>query len=218
MAGTGRMVDDAEDDCGRRARKPATEARHQALQERLVAAAEAAIEAGGLAGLRARTLADAAQCSLGAIYGVFPDLDALILAVNGRTLAAMEAVMRGASQEGGPSGHLMRLALAYLGYAARHRARWRALFEHRMAGGGDVPAWYAELQAASFSLIEAPLGALRPGMTAAQRALLARSVFAAVHGMVDLGLDEKVAAMPPNVLQAQIETVVSALAAGLSAP
>ena len=44
--------------------------------------------------------------------------------------------------------------------------------------------------------------------------VLARTVFSAVHGMVDLGLDEKVAEMPLAVLRAQIRLVVHALAAG----
>jgi hypothetical protein len=36
-----------------------------------------------------------------------------------------------------------------------------------------------------------------------------------VHGMVDLGLDEKVASLKPAELRAQIRLVVSAMAAGL---
>ena len=215
MTGSRQAVRETGDDIGPRGKKSSTEARHQLLQARLVALAEAAIESGGLASLRARTLADAAGCSVGAIYGVFPDLDALILAVGGRTLTAMEAAMRQAGHGRNPADHLVRLALAYLDYAATHRARWRALFEHRMAGGQSVPAWYAAQQSASFMHIEAPLGALQPDLPAGERTLLARSVFAAVHGMVDLGLDEKVASMPLQVLRAQVRTIVLAVSEGL---
>ena len=48
------------------------------LREALIEAAMAAIRAQGLASLKARDLARSAGCALGAIYNVFPDLDALI--------------------------------------------------------------------------------------------------------------------------------------------
>jgi len=197
-------------------RRPATVARHHDLHDRLVAAAEAAMAVAGLASLRARTLADAAGCSVGAIYGVFPDLDALALAVNGRTLDAIDAAMGQAAPGGDPVEHLVQLALAYLGYAAGNRQRWGALFQHRMAEGQPIPPSYAARQAAAFSHVEQPLAALRPDLPGAQRSLLARTLFSAVHGVVALGLDEKVAAMPIPVLRAQLRVIVEAMARGLA--
>ena len=200
----------------RRSQRSSTAARHQDLQARLLAAAEAAIEMGGLAGLRARALSDTVGCSVGAIYGVFADLDALALAVNGRTLVAIDAAMRSAGAGKDPADHLMRLATAYLDYASANRNRWRALFEHRMTEGRDVPAWYAELRAASFANIELPLATLQPHLKASQIMVQARTVFSAVHGMVDLGLDEKLGDMKLPLLRAQIRLIVGAIAAGLT--
>ncbi len=199
----------------RGSKKSATRERHQALHDRLLAAADHAIAAAGLPSLRARALAETVGCSVGAIYGVFPDLDALILAVNGRTLEAIDQAMRDATVGGGPAKHLVRLADAYLAYAAAHRQRWDALFQHRLPPGQDAPAWYLQRQLAAFSHIEGPLAALLPDRTDADRTLLARTMFAAVHGMVSLGLDEKVATMAMPTLRAQIRTVVTALADGL---
>lgn len=182
-----------------------------------MAAAEQAIAADGLANLRARALAEAAGCSVGAIYGVFPDLDALILAVNGRTLEAIDAVMQQTGPGSDAADHLVRLAEAYLGYAATHRQRWSALFRHRMPEGRTAAPWYGERQEAAFAHIESPLAALQPGLSGAERALLARTLFSAVHGMVELGLDEKVIAVPLPVLRAQVRLVVQAIANGLLA-
>ena len=78
-----------------------------------------------------------------------------------------------------------------------------------------MPPWFAERQAAAFSHIEGPLAVLAPDMDHHARALLARSLFAAVHGVVTLGLDEKVAAMPMPALRAQLRLVVEALGFGL---
>ncbi len=199
-----------------RPRRNATARRHQELHDRLLAAAEQAIAADGLPNLRARALAEAVGCSVGAIYGVFPDLDALVLAVNGRTLEAIDAVMRDAGSGGDAAEHLVRLADAYLSYAATHRQRWNALFQHHLSPGRTVTPWYMERQAAAFAHIEAPLAVLQPGLPETERALLARTLFSAVHGMVELGLDEKVVAMPLPVLRAQVRLVVHAIAGGLA--
>ncbi len=201
----------------RRPHRGATASRHQDLRDQLLAAAETTIAAAGLPALRARALAEAVGCSVGAIYNIFPDLDALTLAVNGRTLGAIDAAMRDVGPDADPGAQMVRLAEAYLDYAAAHHQRWTALFGHRMSGDQTVPPWYREQQNAAFSHVEAPLTALRPDLPAAERALLARTLFTAVHGMVALGLDEKVAAMALPVLREQVRTVVRAMARGLAA-
>ncbi|MGY2048187.1 TetR/AcrR family transcriptional regulator [Methylobacterium sp. JK268] len=204
-----------------------TEERREALRGALIDAAEAAIVAGGLPGLKARDLAKAVGCALGTIYTVFPDLDALILSVNLRTLQLFERTITAvatATAGGGPdrpdrraaTEDLVRLAVSYLRFAVEHRARWRALFQHRMAG--TPPAWFLREQVRLFQHIEAPLAVLRPDLDEAARALLARSLFSATHGMVSLGLDEKLMTLSEPVLRAQVETVVSAIGRGLTPP
>ncbi len=195
--------------------RPATADRHEKLQAALLEAAERTIAANGLGALRARVLAEAVGCSVGAIYTIFPDLDGIVLAVNARTLVQIDHALRRDDVARSPTEHLAHLAASYLDYAARHRSRWAALFLHTMAAGHAAPEWYARQQQAAFSHIEAPLARLRPALAPTERALLARSLFAAVHGMVALGLDEKVAAMPLPVLHGQIATVVTAMARGL---
>ena len=191
-----------------------TAQRHQTLHDLLLDAAERTVAAEGLPSLRARTLAADAGCSVGAIYSVFADLDALVLAVNGRTLDAVVAALHAAGGQGA-SERLVRLADAYLGYAVAHRARWQALFQHRMPPDRPITPGYAARQAAAFAEVEGPLAALRPDLPDGERALLARTLFSAVHGMVELGLDEKVAAVPLPVLRAQVRMVVEAVARGL---
>ena len=197
-------------------RRPAAQARHQALRNRLLAAAADAIEAGGLGTLRARALAEAAGCAVGAIYAVFPDLDALVLAVNARTLDALAAVLHGVGEADDPATRLSRLAQAYLGYARAHRQRWRALFQHRLPPDRELPPDYAERLRTAFASVEAPLAVLCPAVDEAALVLLARTLFSAVHGIVDLGLDEKLATLPPEILAAQLDALVRACAAGLA--
>jgi AcrR family transcriptional regulator len=190
--------------------------RRQSLREGLIAAAEQAIAVEGLSGLRARDLARQVGCALGAIYNVFSDLDDLILAVNARTLAALEqdlAAARPANDD--PEAALVALALAYMDFAAAHMPRWRAVFDHRLPRGREVPDWFVSEQGRLFDFVAEPLRALRPGMDPQERALLARSLFSAVHGVVVLGLEEKLQAMRLDVLRRQVVTLVTATARGL---
>jgi len=107
------------------------------------------------------------------------------------------------------------MALAYLDFATAHRPRWRALFDHRLPPGKTMPDWYLDDQMRLFSYVEAPVGELLPGLSDARRALVARSLFSAVHGLVTLGLEEKLQALAPGALREQVTFIVSALGRGL---
>jgi AcrR family transcriptional regulator len=203
-----------------------TAQRRQNLREALVDAAERAIAARGLAGLRARDLAAEVGCAVGAIYNVVDDLDDLAFAVNARTLAALEVELDTAGRvepdEKGTDvecivARLVRMAAAYLDFAAANTLRWRALFDHRLPEGRPVPGWFLAEQVRLFRHVEQPLRALRPDLPSAQLAMLARSLFSAVHGIVTLGLEEKLGVVPLEALRGQTATIVSAIAAGLSA-
>jgi len=193
------------------------------LRERLLEAAEQQIATRGLGGLRARDLARAADCALGAIYTAFADLDALILAVNARTLARLDAslraasarLLRGVAGQQLASARLVALATAYLDFAVAEQSAWHALFAHRMSAGRPVPEVYRDEQSRLFVHIEEPLKLLRPELDAAARARLARTMFSATHGVVLLGLEEKLTVVPLDELRRQLVSLVRALALGL---
>lgn len=198
-----------------------TAERRKSLREALVTAAERAITQRGLAGLKARELAAEAGCAVGAIYNVVADLDELALAVNARTLADLERGLAVAPDEltrgkKGAIARLVGLALAYVDFAAANTQRWRALFEHRLPAGKSLPEWYVEQQARLFAQVEQPLADLRPGSSRDDLALLARTLFSAVHGIVALGLEEKLGVVPLKTLRAQASELVSAIGRGLA--
>jgi AcrR family transcriptional regulator len=196
--------------------RPATALRHQGLREALLAEAARRIAEDGLALLRTRDLAAATGCSVGAIYNIFTDLDQLVLEVNASTLRAISAAMEGIGGAS-PAAQLGAMAEAYLDYAATHRRLWDALFNHRMPLEDVTPGWFQAVLDEAFSHIETPLAALRPDLDATGCKLLGRSIFAAVHGMVALGLDNRLAPMDLALLRAQIGLVVGAIIAGLAA-
>jgi AcrR family transcriptional regulator len=195
--------------------------RHTALREQLIDAAERTIASRGLAALKARDLAREVGCAIGTIYNVFDHMDALVLCVGSRTLAMLEAALVAARPT--TAGHdsaeeaaddLVRLALAYLEFAGIHTVRWRALFEHRMSEARPLPEWFVEQQHRLFAQVERPLGMLLPEFNRDAQRILARTVFSAVHGIVALGLDEKLVSLPLPDLAAQLAATVRAIATG----
>ena len=187
------------------------------LREALIEAAEARIGRDGLAALKARDLARDAGCALGAIYNVFPDLDALIMTVKSRTLAAIDAAMSEVGQSPGALSayeRLEKLGLTYLDFAMHQPRLWRCLFEHRLPDDYEVPAWYNEQLTDLFRHLMLPLGELFPARAAAERNEMAQALFAGVHGIVALGLDGKLGAVTHEIIAWRIRFLVSSALEG----
>src|SRR3954465_2068680 len=191
--------------------------RRTKLRVSLIEAAERSIAAGGLGGIKTRDLAREIGCANGAVYNLVADMDELILKVGSRTLARLDAALTSAESNGpaAPDETLVRIAVAYCDFAAENLELWRALFEHRMIPGKPVPEWAVSEQMNLFRHIYAPLAALFPGRSSEQLGVTARSLFSAVHGMVLLGLEQKLIAVPIESLRREIAAIVKAMVEGL---
>ena len=196
--------------------------RRHDLREALVAVARRVVAEHGYAALRAREIAAEVGCAVGAIYNVFPDLDALILAVKSQTLDAVQQDVvekLGEDHSRTPAEGRRRLlasAGVYLEFAQSQRRLWMSAFEHSSPDTPALAAYMVRLDAI-FANVERPLAALLPDMAPEPRRWLARALFSAVHGVVQLGLDQKLGVISPETLRWQVETVLGAALDGLSA-
>lgn len=192
-------------------------ARRARLRESLIEAAHRRIGDQGLAALRARDLAQEVGCALGAIYNVFDDLDALILASNLRTLKALNEALVSALKAVGkddPADRLVALALAYADFAATHPHHWRAVFEHRLPPGSALPEDFGEARDGLFRHIAEPLSSLMPDASDETLALRSRTLFSAVHGVVEIWLDGRFEAAGTETLESELEALIRAYAKG----
>lgn len=181
------------------------------LRVALIDAAEAQIAQGGLGTLKARPLAQQAGCSVGAIYNIFQDLDALVMAVNGRTFRRLGAFVSEAvagAADKSPSAQLVTMSHGYLHFASTHTHLWRALFDLEMSAEGPVPDWYLQELAAVFALIAAPLAQLFPQMARAELELMVRGLFSSVHGIVLLGLERRISAVPLDQIEHMLDQIL----------
>ncbi|MCS3728512.1 TetR/AcrR family transcriptional regulator [Bradyrhizobium betae] len=193
--------------------------RREKLRSDLILAAERMIASRGLAGLKTRDLAREIGCANGAVYNLVADVDELILRVGSRTLLRLDEALSAAVRVGEPSPQqtLVRIAIAYCDFAAENLQLWRALFEHRMETDKAVPDWSADDQLRLFRHVYQPLAVLFPKRSPDELGITARSLFSAVHGMVALGLEQKLVAVPLPALRKEIAGLVRAMIDGLIA-
>ena len=194
------------------------EALRNELTRRLLDAATARMERYGLDGVNARDVTADARCGLGTIYKCYRDLDELILHVNSRTLKRLDGVLATAARPSDtPAERLVRLALAYLDFSLQNVNIWTALFKHRLPANAPVPDWHVAEHRALFSHVCRPLSEIDPALSDAALMVRARSIFAAVHGIVALSIEGKFVGLEHEVTGTEIEVVVRALVRGLNA-
>jgi AcrR family transcriptional regulator len=172
------------------------------------------IAAKGLRSLKVRDVAEAAGCSIGSVYNEFGDFDGVILTVNRETVQALTVRLGGVPAVDSVR-QLYGLAETYLEFFAEHANLLRSLFEHRMEDDRPYPDDILQLVMDAFALMHPPLVRLLPNADDVQIALLSRTLFSAVHGIISLGLEERMVAVPPQMLRQQVEQFLDAHLAGL---
>ncbi|EFL89105.1 TetR/AcrR family transcriptional regulator [Ahrensia sp. R2A130] len=190
------------------------------LHEQLIEAAETRIEAHSVGRLHARDLAADVGCSIGTIYNLFDDLDALILHVSFRTLKRIDTVMAESIADTGetePLAHMVTLGRTYCDFAVTNRNLWGALFEHALPADYPLPGWVLEGQLSLFRHIEKPLTHYMKGSDPMLVGRTARSLFSMVHGMVSLSLERRVSGVNLDMLNEQTEFMIRTFVKGLEA-
>jgi hypothetical protein len=67
----------------------------------------------------------------------------------------------------------------------------------------------------TFALMHAPMVRLLPDKDPVEVALLARMMFSAAHGIISLGLEERMVAVPPNSLRFPVTLFVQTHLTGM---
>jgi AcrR family transcriptional regulator len=180
----------------------------------MLATARGIISAKGLISLKVRDVAEAADCSIGSVYNEFGDFDGLILTVNRETVQALTARLVAVPGDD-PIRQLHGFAETYLAFAVENANLLRSLFEHRMEDDRPFPEDILGMVMQAFALMFEPLRRLMPNRDREEIALQARMMFSAVHGIISLGLEERMVAVPPEKLRGQVAQFVDTYLSGL---
>lgn len=143
------------------------------------------------------------------LVNVFGNYNLLLLHAVAQTLdelsqEAREAV--GPSQE--PTQALYELAYCYHDFAHRHPYRWQLIFEHNMKGE-TLPDWQAERIDNMTGMLEQLLHVIAPNRTQAEVLQASRVLWAGVHGITLLSVDDKFFSAEPIDGKKLIENLLS---------
>lgn len=135
----------------------------------------------GFAHFSAREVAKRIGYSIGTIYNVFGSYDALILAINGRTLALWrDHLLRHLS--GVEEDRLRQAIIAYFEFATKHRHAWAAIYDFRLPEDTSAPESYQAQVRAIFDIVIAEVRRALPAARQNEAEPLTRSLLASVHG------------------------------------
>ncbi|MFT5798559.1 MAG: AcrR family transcriptional regulator [Candidatus Azotimanducaceae bacterium] len=192
------------------------EKKREDLRNRLIDAAEATISEKGLRGLKARDVTAKAGCALGALYNAVEDLDQLIMLVNSRTLAKLgNALKQAIPKNASPTDTMQSLAGAYVAFALEQTQLWSAVFNHKLSEDTVVPDWHTAEYPVLISEIIAPLSKLRPDLEPDALTLRAQTIFASVHGVVQLAIHGRFVGTPLSLLASEVAALVDAMTRGI---
>ncbi len=192
----------------------------ESIMGRIIDTAEMQISEGGLSSFNLRGLSKVADVKMGSVYNHFPGgLDEVVLRVNSRTIKMLDDVLKDAcarSKDQSLSVLFKNMALAYLHFSIDYHRRFAALFEHRMANDAPIPDWHLQEHYALFRHVEQPLEKLDLGLGQDERRIFARTIYSAVHGIVHLGRQGRLIALPVPVIEEQLTAITEVLASGLT--
>ena len=135
----------------------------------------------GIARFSSREVAKRIGYSVGTVYNHFPNLDALIVAVNTRTFEIWHDHVR-AVLGANPPNRIAAMVSAYFDFASANPELWHALYAHRLAPGASLSAEDQEARGRLTGLIADEVSAVLPRLDREEVIALTRSLIAVVHG------------------------------------
>ena len=153
--------------------------------------------------LSLRQVAKMVGYSPGTLINLFGSYAHLLLAVNACTLDQISGLLQkklADAENLNAQQQLLLFAQEYLAFAQQHTFQWRLLFEHRL--DADVPEWQQSRINQLFVLIELRLTQLAPHAKPAELQQASRTIWASVHGICMLEVDNKIFASTTSHCQA----------------
>ena len=186
------------------------------LQQMAIEAAISILNRDGIHGLSTRKVAKQIGYTVGTLYLVFKNLEELILYVNAATLDELHsALTTAAARQAHPEARLLAIAHAYLQFAQHNYARWSLLLTHRASDDAALPDWYSHKVRNVFTLVAAPLRELNPELNDAACQQVTHALWSTVHGVCELGLNDKLSLQGEIQAPVLIDAVVKNFLKGL---
>ncbi|UJQ94516.1 TetR/AcrR family transcriptional regulator [Mariluticola halotolerans] len=206
---------------------------HDEVREKLVQVTLELMDAGGLDLVKARTVADRSGVSVGTVYNLYGNVDGLVRAACSRIFTDLNALALGETARIGremaaaiQAGELadtqkarmryllLGLSEVYIAFVAANASRWNGLltFNRRHPVSAAAEDYQAQQNALIGIIGQCLAGA---PFTDAERAVAARTLWSAVHGIVTMNYVGQADPRARAQTWAQIEMLVGYFVEGI---
>lgn len=163
----------------------------EALHAQVMAECDAWLHVHPAHTLSLRALARQVGCAPSTLLKLYGSFSNLLQHVNIETLARLRTVIEPLIGEATPEQRLKALARAYWQFAQQEPFRWRLLFDYPLAQEGELDQRQSVMIEALFLRVEATLREYQPALDDLEARRLGRTLWGSVHGLVQLGLNER---------------------------
>jgi AcrR family transcriptional regulator len=178
----------------RAARKPRRSYHHGNLRRALLDETLATIRAEGVDAVTIREIGARLGVSRSALYRHFADKRALLTAVATEGFRTLRQALVSAWEDGGRGDDAFRaMGVAYVRFAVANQSHYRVMFGGAVDAQAQDPELASEAEGAFQALVDALAALQRDGIMRRDddTTLMARYVWALVHGLAMLGMDGK---------------------------
>ncbi len=163
----------------------------EALHAQVMAACDAWLKDNPVHTLSLRALAREVGCAPSTLLKLYGSFNNLLQHVNVETLPRLHEVIEPLTLAAGPEERLRALARAYWQFAQRDAYRWQLLFDYPLAQEGELDQRQTDMIEEMFLRVEATLKEYQPALDDLEARRLGRTLWGSVHGLVLLGLNER---------------------------
>ncbi|WP_423807651.1 TetR-like C-terminal domain-containing protein [Photobacterium damselae] len=143
------------------------------------------------------------------LVNVFGNYNLLLLHAVAQTLDEMSKEAEASMKEAiSAEDALRRLAYCYLEFATQHPYRWQLIFQHTM-NGEDLPEWQSERIDNMTGMLEALIRQITPNKSEDEILEASRVLWAGVHGITLLTVDDKLFTSTPVDGKALIDNLLN---------
>lgn len=143
------------------------------------------------------------------LVNVFGNYNLLLLQVVARTVDELQMEASLALEKSNSTEEaLYSLAYCYHDFASKNPYRWQLIFQHTM-NGEELPDWQANRIEAMTSMLEKLIAILSPNRTTEEVIEASRVLWAGVHGVTLLSVDDKFFTSSPIDGKALIANLLS---------
>lgn len=162
----------------------------EALHAQVMTACDTWLRENPVHTLSLRALAREIGCAPSTLLKLYGSFNNLLQYVNIETLERLGGAVEGMA-DAAPEPRLKALATAYWQFAHKEPYRWQLLFDYPLAQEGELDQRQHSMIEGLFIRVEATLKEYQPRLNDLEARRMARTLWGSVHGLVQLGLSER---------------------------